>query len=87
MGTDGATCFHTLTTDQRDIPKDQWDTERFGMVCTQTINFADWKAALEKLCHMTKSCDYETKQKAEAFFERVEKLQVTQTSRSTKAIH
>lgn len=56
MGRDGAACFHSTSDKARDIAKPQWDTERFGMVCTQSTTLAAWKAAIEKLCSETKRC-------------------------------
>lgn len=72
MGKLGATCVHTLTTDTRDLAKEQWDTERFGQVCTASENFANLKAAILKLCRETKMCSYETLQKINAFEGRIQ---------------
>jgi hypothetical protein len=68
----GASCFHTLSDKQRDLTIDQWDAERFGMVCTRAENFSNWKAAILKLCKATKSCSFEEVQQIQAFFDRVE---------------
>lgn len=63
MGSEGAACFHTLSDDARDIPKAEWDAERFGQVCTTTNDFAAIQSALEKLCSMAgKRCTYYVKQ-------------------------
>lgn len=63
MGKEGAACFHTLTDDERDIPKAEWDDYRFGQVCTTNNNFAAIISALEKLCSKAgKRCTYYTKQ-------------------------
>lgn len=59
LGADGASCFHTLSDAQRDIPKAQWDTERVGMLVTQSDNFAALKAIVLKLCGKTKLCKYD----------------------------
>lgn len=61
MGQEGAACFNTLSDLGRDIPKEQWDDERFGMLCTGSESFANWKAAILKLCDDTGRCDYEVK--------------------------
>lgn len=74
MGPIGASCFHTITTETRTIPKPVWDIERFGMICTQSTNFAEWKATIEKLCQVTRKCDFVTKQAIAEFFARVDKL-------------
>lgn len=57
----GASCFHTLSEDSRDLDKDTWDKERFGQVCTQPQNFIDLKSNLEKLCYKNKKCTYQQK--------------------------
>ena len=65
MGSEGAACFNTLSDLGRDIPKEQWDDERFGMLCTNSTSFANWKAAIEKLCDDTGRCDYEVRKAIE----------------------
>lgn len=62
MGKMGASCFHTLTPDTRDIEKDAWDQERVGMVCEKADVFANWKEAILKFCRMTGQCTYEFEQ-------------------------
>lgn len=57
----GASGFHTLTTQTETLDKASWDKARFGMLCSVPQSFADVKAAIEKLCHVTNSCVYETK--------------------------
>lgn len=74
IGSQGAICFHTLTEASRDIPKDQWDDERFGQICEKSDVFADWKSVIEKLCSVSKDCDYPG---IEAFFKRVDKIKQT----------
>lgn len=70
----GAECFNTLTADTRDLSPADWEQVRFGQVCTNTDNFADIKAALEKLCSKTGNCAYELKKKATAFMNNVNKI-------------
>ncbi len=82
MGASGADCYHTLTPETRELTKAEWDTERFGMVCTKADTFADWKAAIEKLCNKTGICDYQTQASLIAFFERVKV--VLEVSRKSK---
>ncbi len=72
MGRDGAACFHTLTEESRDLDKPLWDQERFGQVCTTAQTFADWKAAIEKLCSVSGRCTYEQQELVKKFFQRVE---------------
>lgn len=72
MGPYGASCFHTLSDESRDIDKTTWDAERVGQVCTDSSSFANWKAAILKLCKANRSCTYQQKQALRAFVERVE---------------
>jgi hypothetical protein len=81
LGDDGAICFHTLTSDTRDIQKSYWDTERIGMVCTQSDIFAEWKAVIEKLCDKAKACDYQSRTVIEYFFKRVIALEANKSQR------
>lgn len=59
MGPDGATCFHTLSATERGLTKPEWDSDRFGMLCTKSNFFADNKGVIEKLCHETGDCDFQ----------------------------
>ena len=74
MGTDGATCAHTLTTETRNIDKATWDQTRLGWVCESSDSFADWKAVIEQLCSISGSCTYEEQQQMENFFLRIAKI-------------
>lgn len=87
LGKAGATCFHTLSENTRNIAKADWDrvsplkegearnpNERFGMVCAQPEVFMDWKASIEKLCRITKKCIY--KREMNSFFSKVEDVGV-----------
>jgi len=62
VGASGASCFRTLSNISRDIPKAEWDEERFGQICSTADTFAEWKAALLKLCSDTGRCDYQTQE-------------------------
>lgn len=77
MGNLGASCFHTLTDETRDIPSEEWDYERFGMVCTQPDNFAEWKKAILKLCKISKACTYDAKTKMIHFVDKVERFHLS----------
>lgn len=62
MGSEGAACFHTLSDDARDLPKAEWDAERFGQVCTTTNNFSAIISSVEQLCSMAgRRCSYSTR--------------------------
>lgn len=83
LGGAGATCFHTLISNTRDMDKATWDALRFGQVCTAASNFADTKAVIEKLCRATKNCVYE---KVQAFFQRIEDFNLEAASREAQAL-
>lgn len=55
----GASCFHTLSDEARDLDKDEWDELRFGQVCTPSATLAEWKAAILKLCKATRACSFQ----------------------------
>lgn len=72
MGELGASCFHTLSEETRDVAKVDWDHERFGMVCTQPVNFGEWKKAILKLCKLSRRCSYDAKMKVVRFNDKVQ---------------
>jgi hypothetical protein len=84
MGTDGATCAHTLTTETRDIDKTTWDQMRFGMICESSDSFADLKAVIEQLCSISGRCTYQEKQQVENFFIRMSKINERVQALATK---
>lgn len=59
MGIEGAECFNLLSDQGRSLNKKEWDDERFGMICTQSETFTEWKSALIKLCNATRRCRYD----------------------------
>lgn len=59
MGDIGAICFHTLSDQERDIPKPDWDSERFGQLCMKPEAYAEFKAAILKLCRVSRRCTYQ----------------------------
>lgn len=72
-GREGASCFNTLSDNSRDISKEDWDKERFGMICTKSENFADWKKSILQLCKMAgKRCRYDFKENVARFYDRVD---------------
>jgi predicted phage-related endonuclease len=86
-GEDGASCFHTLTEETRDVEKKQWDEERLGMLCTRSENFANWKTAIEQLCNKMKGlCTYETREMLQDFFNRVEKVKRAQDAKALQRL-
>lgn len=73
IGSYGASCFHTLTDETREVSLKEWEQERFGMICTKADNFADWKITILKLCRIAKfRCTYDSKTKMVQFIGKVE---------------
>ena len=50
LGKWGASCHNTLSDNERELMKDDWDKERFGMLCTKAENFTNWKTAIQAMC-------------------------------------
>lgn len=77
VGAEGALCFRTLSETRRAIPKAQWDEERYGQICSTADTFAEWKAALLKLCEDTGRCDYQTQQTIQRFEQKLHHVSVS----------
>ena len=74
LGQEGAYCFNTLSDDSREVIKDAWDKERFGMLCTSSDDFAEWKAVILKLCRYAgKRCTYEDKIRIQTYLNNFQK--------------
>ena len=72
LGDSGASCFNTHNDNSREIQREEWDKERFGMLCTKSENFAEWKRAIEKLCIIAgKRCTQEEKKSILSFIGKV----------------
>lgn len=56
MGSQGASCVHTLTQEKRDIGFNDWDDIRFGWLCMSPATFADQKRLIEFLCQISHRC-------------------------------
>lgn len=68
LGNSGAHCFNTLSTDSREVPKKEWDAERFGMLCTSSDDFYEWKAIILKLCQYARDrCTYEDRMRIQTY--------------------
>jgi hypothetical protein len=75
LGDEGASCFQTNNEMRRDISKEEWDQERFGMLCTKSENFAEWQAIILKLCRAAGNrCTYDSKKKIVSFFGKVKEF-------------
>ena len=68
MGELGASCFNTLNDNARDIEKEQWDKERFGMLCATPDVFADVKRTILQLCKAYKKCVYDSRTNTVSFY-------------------
>lgn len=55
----GAHCAWTNEGTPRDIPKADWDHERFGQFCTKEDGFAKNQLFFEQACELVKNCDIE----------------------------
>lgn len=74
LGEEGATCFNTLNDNNREIHKEEWDRERFGMLCTSADDFSEWRAVILKLCRYAgKRCTYEDKLKIQAYLNKFDR--------------
>jgi hypothetical protein len=66
----GATCFNSNDVSQeRDIPKEEWDTVRFGWACISEEDVGELKLFIENVCAKTR-CTKEFKKKFRSFFKK-----------------
>lgn len=74
----GAVEFHTLTTDEFEIDKTDWDTVLASkpLVCTSVETFGDVKIAIEQLCSVCNCCTYDTKAAIDQFFSHVKQVKM-----------
>lgn len=63
LGPQGASCFHTLSSESYDLDKQAWDSQREGMLCLSQTTFGDFKEELEKLCSLSNACAYDSVKK------------------------
>jgi hypothetical protein len=74
IGELGALEFHTLTPEEKEIPKSEWDKKRVGMVCTTTDIFSENKKNILKLCTDNPRCTFEQKKALQKFIKDMEHL-------------
>jgi hypothetical protein len=75
VGDDGAHCNHTLVEKPEDIPKAQWDKERFGMLCADSQGFSDTETAIDQICETNLiQCDYKMRAKLKEILDRIASL-------------
>lgn len=68
----GAYWFMSISSDNGQITKLEWDEARMGMVCETPQVFADLKADLETLCQNNQNqCSYEDVSAANTFYNRI----------------
>jgi len=73
FGSEGSSCFNTHNDDTRDVSYQEWEDERFGMICTKAETFADWKANILKLCKVAgRRCRFEEKKNIIIFMDKVD---------------
>jgi N-acetyl-anhydromuramyl-L-alanine amidase AmpD len=81
MGKVGAECDRIFTSRRRSLTKPEWDKERVGMLCTDSSNYANLKAALLKLCGDTGVCTKDIVDKIEDSSKRIDPI----VDKATKA--
>jgi hypothetical protein len=74
FGVNGAHCDWLFHSEPRDLPFEDWDKERFGMICTKASNFVDWQADIQKLCSISHRCTREDQAMLENFFLRISEI-------------
>lgn len=67
--------FHTLSGEEGELTKEEWDAKREGMVCTLADNYSDIEAILLKLCYRSRSCTYQQKKALKNFRAKLTQLQ------------
>lgn len=69
MGELGATCFHTLSDETRDMTLEEFKTwcAENGCVFGTSKTFAYYKGLLQKLCKSTRRCTYDDFKALEKF--------------------
>lgn len=78
LGSQGASCFHTLTTDSEQLTLQQW-AERWDnlldpQVCSVVETFVDIKGDVEKLCSDENICTYDMTEKVNALSTKLDKI-------------
>lgn len=79
LASDGAACFHELTSDTRQMNLQQfvtwWDDLSDPKVATPSSTLADIKADIEKLCSFESVCTVQVKQAVTALSAKVSAVQ------------
>jgi len=77
FGVNGAHCNWLFHDEPRELTFEQWDRERFGMICTKSANFKDWQADIQKLCAISKRCSKKELEFLNDFFLRLKAIDET----------
>lgn len=72
-GSQGAVVTHLMSDESHDIPKAEWDQQRFGYVCISQPDYGWVKATIEKACAVAKICSAEEKKMVSQFFQRADR--------------
>ena len=67
----GATCFHTRNDETFDLDVQEWEENRYGMICTEASNYSDNIAIIQKACRACKCCTYDAKKQIFQFKEKI----------------
>jgi glutathione synthase/RimK-type ligase-like ATP-grasp enzyme len=59
----GAYCAHTLTPENRELSREEWDKMRVGKVCTDAKTLGDIKKVIQQLCSQTNNCYIDNQRK------------------------
>lgn len=87
LGILGAECFHAFSEKHRSMNYSQWKEESFGMICTRSENFANWKAAIMALCKNTGQCNKKVEKKVKKLDRRVQQFRIRSEKVERKLRH
>jgi hypothetical protein len=75
MGTEGASCFRLLSGEERELDEQEWEQERFGMICSKAEAFTNLKSVALKLCATTGRCTYDERESLIRFEDKIYRIQ------------
>nr|BDT27309.1 hypothetical protein BHI3_07750 [Bacteriovorax sp. HI3] len=67
LGDLGADSFWIFEGKERELSKEEWDKERYGMFCTLSDNYTNMVTAIETFCRQYNVCEKEFKKKLNNF--------------------
>lgn len=75
-GNDGAYCFHTISEEERELTKSEWDAVSPGWIAGSPEAFGNLKTVVEQLCSDPKTnCSYEKIERMNKVLEKVKEIQ------------